>query len=56
MLEALAKAGWCSESAALDSTCVKAQRAAYSGKRGAREQAIGSSRAGSTTKIHLLSM
>ena len=34
MLEALAKAGWSGEAAALDSTYVKAQRAAHGGKGG----------------------
>ena len=33
MLEALAKAGWSSEAAALDSTCIKAKRAAHGGKK-----------------------
>ncbi|RVU11455.1 IS5 family transposase [Methylobacterium oryzihabitans] len=54
MLEALAKAGWSGEAAALDSTYVKAQRAAHGGKGGPRDQAIGPSRAGPTTKIHVL--
>lgn len=35
MLEALAKAGWSGEAVALDSTYVKAQRAAHGGKGGA---------------------
>ena len=34
MLEALAKAGWSGEAAALDATYVKAQRAAHGGKGG----------------------
>lgn len=34
MLEALARAGWSGEAAALDSTYVKAQRAAHGGKGG----------------------
>ncbi|MEE8631416.1 MULTISPECIES: IS5 family transposase [Methylobacterium] len=42
MLEALAKAGWSGEAAALDSTYVKAQRADHGGK------------GGPTTKIHVL--
>ncbi len=36
MLEALAKAGWSGEAAALDSTYVRAQRAAHGGKGGPR--------------------
>src|SRR3979490_2752935 len=36
----------------IDSTSVKVQRSAAGGKGGARKQAIGRSRGGSTTKIH----
>ncbi|WP_425463368.1 IS5 family transposase [Methylobacterium terricola] len=53
MLAALAKAGWSGEAAALDATDVKAQRAAH-GAKGDRHQAIGPSRAGPTTEIHVL--
>jgi transposase len=53
MLRALAEAGWVAETAALDSTYVKAHRSAHGGK-GAKAQAIGPSRGGQTTKVHLL--
>jgi transposase len=53
MLANLAQAGWSGEATALDATYVKAHRAAYGGK-GARAQDIGPSRAGPTTKIHVL--
>ena len=36
----------------IDSTSIKVQRSAAGGKGGAREQAIGRSRGGRTTKIH----
>jgi transposase len=54
MLAALAKAGWIAGTAALDSTYVKAHRSAHGGKGGARSQAIGPSRGGQTTKVHVL--
>ncbi len=41
MLKALAKAGWIKESAALDSTSIKAHRCAHGGKGEAKAQAIG---------------
>lgn len=54
MLASLAEAGWVTESAALDSTYVHAHRSASGGKGGARTQAIGPSRGGRTTKVHVL--
>ncbi|MHC2018749.1 IS5 family transposase [Methylobacterium sp. CM6247] len=54
MLAALAKAGWSGEAAAIDSTYVKAHRSAHGGKGGGKAQAIGPSRGGQTTKIHVL--
>jgi len=56
MLAALAEAGWIVQTAAIDSTYTKAHRCAHGGKRGgAKNQAIGPSRGGPTTKIHVLS-
>ena len=60
---ALAKAGWVTETAALESPSVKAHRSRHTvaltvAGRGAKTQAIGSLRAswgGQTTKVHLLS-
>ena len=54
MLAALAEAGWIAELAALDSTSVRAHRSAHGGKGGAKAQAIGPSRGGQTTKVHIL--
>ncbi|HEX8382086.1 MAG TPA: IS5 family transposase [Sphingomonas sp.] len=54
LLDALVDAGAVTKSTAIDSTYVKAQRAAFGGKKGAKAQAIGRSRGGWTTKIHAL--
>ena len=62
MLVAFAKAGWVTETAALESPSVKAHRSRHTGAltvagRGAKTQAIGplrASRRGQTTKVHLL--
>ena len=54
MLTALAEAGWVAETAALDATYVKAHRSAHGGQRGAKAQAIGTSRGGQTTKVHIV--
>ena len=54
LLEDLAAIGAVTKSTAVDSTYVKAQRSAFGGKGGARAQAIGPSRGGQTTKIHVL--
>lgn len=53
MLATLAEAGWVAESAALGSTYVKVHRSAH-GVKGGRAQAIGPSRGGQTTKVHVL--
>lgn len=54
LLNALVDAGAVTKSTAIDSTYVKAQRAAF-GAKGARSvQAIGRSRGGWTTKVHAL--
>ncbi|WP_417398492.1 IS5 family transposase [Glycocaulis abyssi] len=54
LLEALAASGAVTKSTAIDSTYVKAQRAAHGGKGGPKNQAIGPSRGGQTTKLHAL--
>ncbi len=54
LLEALAACDAVPKSTGIDSTYIKAQRAAFGGKGGARAQAIGPSRGGQTTKIHAL--
>jgi transposase len=54
LLDALVDAGAVTRSTAIDSTCVKAQRAAFGAKRGRSHQAIGRSRGGWTTKVHAL--
>jgi transposase len=53
-LEALVEAGAVTKSTAIDSTYIKAQRAAFGEKGGRSAQAIGRSRGGWTTKIHAL--
>ncbi|WP_420893849.1 IS5 family transposase [Sphingomonas sanguinis] len=53
LLDALVNAGVVAKSTAIDSTYIKAQRAAFGGK-GGQIQAIGRSRGGWTTKIHAL--
>ncbi|WP_407946738.1 IS5 family transposase [Pararhizobium mangrovi] len=52
-LKALVDAGAVTKSTAIDSTYIKAQRAAFGGKGGGRH-AIGRSRGGWTTKVHAL--
>lgn len=52
LLEAPAGAGAVTRSTATDSTYVKAQRFAFGGKGRAKDQAIGLSRGGQTTKVH----
>nr|WP_288410779.1 IS5 family transposase [uncultured Sphingomonas sp.] len=54
LLDALVDAGVVTKSTAIDSTYIKAQRAAFGGKGGGKTQAIGRSRGGWTTKIHAL--
>ncbi|MBP0446824.1 IS5 family transposase [Roseomonas sp. SSH11] len=54
MLATLAERGWIAETASLDSTYVRAHRSAHGGEGGQRPQAIGPSRGGQTTKIHVL--
>ncbi|NJR80843.1 IS5 family transposase [Sphingomonas sp. 36D10-4-7] len=54
LLDALVDVGAVTRSTAIDSTYVKAQRAAFGAKGGARFQAIGRSRGGWTTKVHAL--
>ncbi|MER9244054.1 IS5 family transposase [Mesorhizobium sp. M0482] len=54
MLDALVQAGAVTKSTAIDSTYVKAQRAAFGAKGGGQAQAIGRSRGGWTTKVHAL--
>ena len=54
LLDALVDAGAVTKSTAIDSTYVKAQRAAFGAKRGRSHQAIGRSRGGWTTKVHAL--
>ncbi|MFG1404222.1 IS5 family transposase [Xanthobacter sp. V8C-5] len=53
LLDALVEAGAVTKSTAIDSTYIKAQRAAFRAKGGAA-QAIGRSRGGWTTKVHAL--
>ncbi|MFL0588314.1 IS5 family transposase [Sphingomonas olei] len=53
LLDALVDAGAVTRSTAIDSTYVKAQRAAF-GANGGSAQAIGRSRGGWTTKVHAL--
>ncbi|WP_408735067.1 IS5 family transposase [Acidomonas methanolica] len=53
LLDALVEAGAVTKSTAIDSTYIKAQRAAFGAKGGAA-QAIGRSRGGWTTKVHAL--
>ena len=50
----MAASGAVTKSTAIDSTYIKAQRSAFGAKRGAKAQAIGPSRGGQTTKIHIL--
>ncbi len=54
LVEALATSGAVTKCTSIDSTYVKAHRSAHGGKRGAKNQAIGPSRGGQTTKIHAL--
>jgi len=54
LLDALVDAGAATKSTAIDSTYVKAQRAAFGAKRGRSAEAIGRSRGGWTTKVHAL--
>ncbi|RYY14098.1 MAG: IS5 family transposase [Alphaproteobacteria bacterium] len=54
LLDALVGAGAVTKSTAIDSTYVKAQRAAFGAKGGGSAQAIGRSRGGWTTKVHAL--
>ncbi|TLP42304.1 IS5 family transposase [Cohaesibacter sp. CAU 1516] len=54
LVEALATSGAVTKSTAIDSTYVKAHRSAHGGKGGPKNQAIGPSRGGQTTKIHVL--
>lgn len=54
LLDALADAGAVTKSTTIDSTYVKAQRAAFGAKGGRSAQAIGRSRGGWTTKVHAL--
>jgi transposase len=54
LLDALVDAGAVTKNTAIDSTYVKAQRAAFSAKGGRSAQAIGRSRGGWTTKVHAL--
>ncbi|MCP3411329.1 IS5 family transposase [Bradyrhizobium sp. CCGB01] len=54
LLDALVEAGAVTKSTAIDSTYIKAQRAAFGGKGGRAAQAIGRSRGGWTTKVHAL--
>ena len=54
LLEDLAATGAVTKSTAVDSTYVKAQRSAFGGKGGPKLRAIGPSRGGQTTKIHVL--
>ncbi|MCA1300861.1 IS5 family transposase [Stappia indica] len=53
LVEALAASGAVTKCTSIDSTYVKAHRSAHGGK-GAKNQAIGPSRGGQTTKIHVL--
>jgi len=54
ILKALAEGQWITASVAMDGSYVKAHRCAHGGKGGAKNQAIGLSRGGQTTKIHAL--
>lgn len=54
LLDALVDTGAVAKSTSIDSTYVKAQRAAFGAKRGRSTQAIGCSRGGWTTKVHAL--
>ena len=54
LFHALAQAGGPPEQVLIDSSAVKAHRSASGGKRGEKNQAIGRSRGGRTTKIHAL--
>ncbi|RYH29822.1 MAG: hypothetical protein EON54_22235 [Alcaligenaceae bacterium] len=54
LLDALVGAGVVTKSTAIDSTYVKAQRAAFCAEGGRSAQAIGRSRGGWTTKVHAL--
>jgi transposase len=54
LLDALVDAGAATKSTAIDSTYVKAQRAAFGAKRERSAEAIGRSRGGWTTKVHAL--
>ncbi|MCW1984321.1 UNVERIFIED_ORG: transposase [Sphingomonas sp. R1F5B] len=54
LLDALVEVGAVTRSTAIDSTYVKAQRAAFGAKRGRSAQAIGRSHGGWTTKVHAL--
>jgi len=54
LLDALVDAGAATKRTAIDSTYVKAQRAAFGAKRGRSAEAIGRSRGGWTTKVHAL--
>ncbi|QBM77949.1 IS5 family transposase (plasmid) [Sphingomonas sp. AAP5] len=54
LLAALVDTGAVTKSTAIDSTYVKAQRAAFGAKGGDPSQAIGRSRGGWTTKVHAL--
>lgn len=54
LLDALVDGGAATKSTAIDSTYVKAQRAAFGAKRGRSAEAIGRSRGGWTTKVHAL--
>ncbi|MGH8513940.1 MAG: IS5 family transposase, partial [Gammaproteobacteria bacterium] len=53
IFQALVEAGWIDATVAIDSTYVKAHRSSHGGK-GGRGRAIGLSRGGQTTKIHVL--
>ena len=53
ILQALVESGWIEATASIDATYVKAHRSAHGGN-GGKTQAIGLSRGGQTTKIHVL--
>ena len=54
LFETLARAGGPPKEVLIDSSAVKAHRSASGGKKGERNQVIGRSRGGRTTKIHAL--